>query len=163
MEDNAKKINDIVSRTADILGTGKAFGGWSDDSAKESLIKPFATQLQQAIVIGSDHSYLKPQHTKVRRESITAENLESVRVELQENYEYYGILPEDVDNLTEEELAEAFPLLGMAAGMAAKWAGKKILGSAIRKGKNWVKGKAMGAVGKVASGVANASSFADAK
>lgn len=39
MEDNSKEINDIVSRTANVIGCGKKFGGWTDNSTNESFLK----------------------------------------------------------------------------------------------------------------------------
>jgi len=37
-EDNKKQIDDIVSKTAEALGTGKAFGGWTD-AVEEQMVK----------------------------------------------------------------------------------------------------------------------------
>ena len=39
MEDNSKEINDIVSRTANLIGCGKKFGGWTDNSTNEAFLK----------------------------------------------------------------------------------------------------------------------------
>ena len=39
MEDNSKEINDIVSRTANVIGCGKKFGGWTDNSTNESFLR----------------------------------------------------------------------------------------------------------------------------
>jgi len=39
MEDNSKEINDIVSRTANVIGCGKKFGGWTDNSTNEAFLR----------------------------------------------------------------------------------------------------------------------------
>ena len=40
MEDNSKEINDLVSKTANVIGCGKKFGGWTDNSTNEAFTKP---------------------------------------------------------------------------------------------------------------------------
>jgi len=107
------------------------------------------------VKIGPDSSRENPQYSKIRYESIIAARLEWIKNELRENHEYYNILSEDVqyiDNLTEEELVELFPLLPMA-GM---WLGKKLLGGAVKKGFKWLKGKAGGVAKKVGGAVMGA-------
>jgi len=182
-----ENVEDIVSKTAEILSGGKTFGGWTDNTSntvKENYLRPSYSQMKRGLrqsknsgpknsktdrlatalknlsdpvsgpinskppltKIGPDSSRPSPQYSKIRREDI---DIEWVRNELYENDELYGILPEElhyIDNLTEEELLEFLPLVGMAA----RWAGKKVLGGAINMGKKWIKNKVAGAAGRVA-------------
>jgi hypothetical protein len=167
-----ENVDDIIAKTAEILSGGKAFGGWTDNVMKEDrsrTLKPSPAQLRNAttnkkpkpdalsnelknlsdppkrplVKLGPDSSRNNTQFTRTISAGVE-HDFESLRNELKNNHEMFGILPEDVDtidDLTEQELSEIAPLIGMAVGALAK---------------RFVKKKVIGAVGKVAAHVGNA-------
>jgi hypothetical protein len=70
MEDNKDVIDDIVAKTANVIQSGKAFGGWTDNTVKEGksstkFIKPSAEQLRTA---GSKSKQVGPPHSKLTKQ-----------------------------------------------------------------------------------------------
>jgi|ETNvirnome_6_100_1030635.scaffolds.fasta_scaffold40740_2 hypothetical protein len=115
------------------------------------LSDPSDPSTEPLVKIGPDSSRKNPKYTRNINAGVE-HDFESLRNELKNNHEMFGILPEDVDtinDLTEEELLELAPLLGMAA----RWAVKKGVGALAKR---FVRSKVAGAVGKVAAHVGSA-------
>ena len=140
MEDNKDTIDDIVARTANIIQSGKAFGGWTDNNkntVKEDrsnlVLKPSAEQLRTAVkksnlvggskLVGTSHKKLTNQLKKLSdgvEHKTTFDNLQ----------ELPALLP---------LAARALPMVGrMAMKAIGSNTGKAIAKAGIRKATGWV-------------------------
>ena len=73
MENNKDIIDDIVARTANVIQSGKAFGGWTDNTVKEGksstkFIKPSAEQLRSASTKKPKSKLVGPPHSKLTKQ-----------------------------------------------------------------------------------------------
>jgi hypothetical protein len=137
-----ENVDDIVSKTADILSGGKTFGGWTDTT--ENYLKPSPAQLKKALArknksksnvplvkIGPDSSRPNPEYTKVQTESFSEDN-------------------DYTDGVTEEEILEVAPAvaaglrvgLSLAKRFAASKAGQELGRQALGAAEDIAKRKA---------------------
>jgi len=144
MEDNSKEINDIVSKTANVIGCGKKFGGWTDNSTNEAFLRKVTIKIpakantkpkdkKKGSLVGRiiRGIFSAGEPTK-KGDELVKIGPDSSRPENERQYTYTKKAESVVH---EEELKKYFPVNeGTWGGVAGSMVGRGIAGNLARAG-----------------------------